>query len=49
ERGTPPPHVDLGARIHAANAAALDRGKFTLTVSPGRAAGTLTSRFTTLV
>ncbi|MFI9011662.1 lantibiotic dehydratase [Actinosynnema sp. NPDC053489] len=49
ERGTPPPHVDLGARIHAANAAALDRGEFTLTVSPGRAAGTLTSRFTTLV
>ena len=49
ERRTPPPHVDLGARIHAVSAAALDGGEFTLTVSPGRAAGTLTSRFTTLV
>lgn len=44
-----PPHVDLGARIHATSAAVLDRGEFTLTVAPGRAAGTLTSRFTTLV
>ncbi len=44
-----PPHLDLGARIHATSPAALDRGEFTLTVSPGRAAGTLTSRFTTLV
>jgi class I lanthipeptide synthase len=44
-----PPHLDLSARIHATSPAALDRGDFTLTVSPGRAAGTLTSRFTTLV
>jgi hypothetical protein len=44
-----PPHLDLGERIHAASSTALDRGEFTLTISPGRAAGTLTSRFTTLV
>ena len=44
-----PPHVDLGARIHAPSADALDRGEFTVTVTPSRAAGTLTSRFTTLV
>lgn len=41
-----PPHVDLGARIHATSRAAVDRGDFTFTVAPGRAAGTLTSRFT---
>nr|WP_231104912.1 lantibiotic dehydratase [Haloechinothrix halophila] len=44
-----PPHVDLGARIHADSAAALDQGEYTFTVVPGRAAGTLTSRFTPLV
>ena len=44
-----PPHLDIGARIHAASPAALDDGEFTLTVAPGRAAGTLTSRFTTVV
>ncbi|WP_216207002.1 lantibiotic dehydratase [Amycolatopsis aidingensis] len=44
-----PPHVDLGARIHAASTAALDRGEFRLTVAPGRAAGTFSSRFTPLV
>ena len=44
-----PPHVDLGARIHATSRAALDRGEYTFTVVPGRAAGTLTSRFIPLV
>ena len=33
-----PPHVELSARVHAASRDALDRGEFTLTVSPGRAA-----------
>ncbi|WP_033434784.1 lantibiotic dehydratase [Saccharothrix syringae] len=41
-----PPHVELSARVHAAGAAAVDRGEFTLTVAPARSAGTLTSRFT---
>src|SRR5262249_55481469 len=41
-----PPHVELSARIHAANATALGRGDFLLTVAPARSAGTLTSRFT---
>ncbi len=41
-----PPHVELSARIHAASAQALERGEFTLTVTPARSAGTLTSRFT---
>lgn len=44
-----PPHVDLGARIHATSTDALDQGEFTFTVAPGRAAGTLTSRFAALV
>ncbi|GAA3852356.1 lantibiotic dehydratase [Saccharothrix violaceirubra] len=44
-----PPHLDLGAQVHATGPDALDRGEFTLTVAPGRAAGTLTSRFTTLL
>lgn len=44
-----PPHVDLGARIHASSTSALDRGEFTLTVAPARAAGTLTSRLTPVV
>jgi len=42
-----PPHVEIAARIHAVSVAALNRGDFTLTVAPARAAGTLTSRFTT--
>ncbi|MFE7751383.1 lantibiotic dehydratase [Streptomyces sp. NPDC057428] len=41
-----PPHVEMCARIHAEDVAALDRGDFTLTVTPARSAGTLTSRFT---
>ncbi|MEK8144020.1 lantibiotic dehydratase [Streptomyces sp. M10(2022)] len=41
-----PPHVEMCARIHAEDIAALDRGDFTLTVTPARSAGTLTSRFT---
>lgn len=43
-----PPHVELAARVHAPDLDALDRGQFTLTVAPARAAGTLTSRFTPL-
>ncbi|QEU92892.1 lantibiotic dehydratase [Streptomyces kanamyceticus] len=42
-----PPHVELSARILAASPRALERGEFTLIVAPARAAGTLTSRFTT--
>lgn len=49
DSGTFPPHVDMGARVHADSAAEIDRGEFTLTVAPGRAAGTLSSRFTPLV
>ncbi|MEU1217147.1 thiopeptide-type bacteriocin biosynthesis protein [Streptomyces sp. NPDC005790] len=41
-----PPHVEMCARIHAEDVAALGRGDFTLTVTPARSAGTLTSRFT---
>jgi lantibiotic biosynthesis protein len=41
-----PPHVELAGRIQAASAQALERGDYTLTVAPARAAGTLTSRFT---
>lgn len=41
-----PPHVELTARIHAESPEALDRGEFTLTVVPARAAGTMTGRFT---
>ncbi|MFS1304405.1 lantibiotic dehydratase [Streptosporangium longisporum] len=41
-----PPHVELAARVHADSLQALERGDFTLTVSPARSAGTLTSRFT---
>lgn len=43
-----PPHVDLGAQIHAASRAGLESGDYTFTVAVGRAAGTLTSRFTPL-
>ena len=41
-----PPHVELSARIHAADTEALHRGDFLITVAPARSAGTLTSRFT---
>ena len=41
-----PPHVELSARIHAADTEALNRGDFLITVAPARSAGTLTSRFT---
>ncbi|QKV90431.1 lantibiotic dehydratase [Streptomyces sp. NA02950] len=40
-----PPHVEISARIHATTANAVDRGDFTLTVAPGRSAGTFTARF----
>ena len=41
-----PPHVEMCARLHADSLSALERGNFMLTVTPARAAGTLTSRFT---
>ncbi|RBM14154.1 lantibiotic dehydratase [Streptomyces sp. PT12] len=41
-----PPHVEISARVHAASTEALQRGAYTLTVTPARSAGTLTSRFT---
>ncbi|MDX3308886.1 lantibiotic dehydratase [Streptomyces sp. ME08-AFT2] len=41
-----PPHVEMCARLHADSLPALEDGDFTLTVTPARAAGTLTSRFT---
>lgn len=44
-----PPHVEIAARIDAADCAALERGEFTVTVRPARAVGTLTSRFAGLV
>ncbi|MGH3915391.1 MAG: lantibiotic dehydratase, partial [Pseudonocardiaceae bacterium] len=43
-----PPHIDMGARIHALNREALQRGEYTFTVAVGRAAGTLSSRFSAL-
>jgi thiopeptide-type bacteriocin biosynthesis protein len=43
-----PPHVELAARIHAADTEALERGDYTFVVAPARAAGTFTSRFTTV-
>jgi thiopeptide-type bacteriocin biosynthesis protein len=49
DRSVVPPHVELAAGIETADCAALDRGDFTLTVRPARAAGTLTSRFADLV
>lgn len=42
-----PPHVELAARVHAASTEALNRGDYLLSVTPGRSAGTFTSRFTT--
>lgn len=41
-----PPHVEMCARLHADSLSSLERGNFTLTVTPARSAGTLTSRFT---
>ncbi|MFF7309577.1 thiopeptide-type bacteriocin biosynthesis protein [Streptomyces sp. NPDC008137] len=41
-----PPHVEMCARLHAETLSALERGNFSLTVTPARSAGTLTSRFT---
>lgn len=38
--------MEMCARLHADSLSALERGDFTLTVTPARAAGTLTSRFT---
>ncbi|MFE9613720.1 lantibiotic dehydratase [Streptomyces sp. NPDC006012] len=35
-----PPHVEMCARLHADSLSALERGDFTLTVAPARAAGT---------
>ncbi|WP_034088887.1 lantibiotic dehydratase [Streptacidiphilus albus] len=46
EEGQIAPHVEIAARLHAADAMALARGDFTVTVTPARSAGTLTSRFT---
>jgi hypothetical protein len=43
-----PPHVEIAARIHAADIDALLHGEYSLTVSPARSAGTLTSRFSPL-
>jgi hypothetical protein len=43
-----PPHVELACRVYAPTITALDRGDFTLTVAPARAAGTLTARFSPL-
>jgi hypothetical protein len=41
-----PPHVEMCARVNAHSTEALQRGDLTLTVTPARSAGTLTSRFT---
>lgn len=41
-----PAHVEISARVQAASVEHLDRGEFTLVISPARSAGTLTSRFT---
>ncbi|MGW6936858.1 lantibiotic dehydratase [Lentzea sp. NPDC054927] len=43
-----PAHVEVAARVHATSAEALRRGDYSLTVAPARAAGTFTSRFTTI-
>ncbi|SBW23748.1 lantibiotic dehydratase domain-containing protein [Candidatus Protofrankia californiensis] len=40
-----PPHVELGARVHATTAQALRAGSYTFTVHPAWAFGTLTGRF----
>ncbi|MQA93139.1 MAG: lantibiotic dehydratase [Streptosporangiales bacterium] len=41
-----PPHVEVAVRVHAASKQALDDGDYLLFVSPARAAGVMTSRFT---
>jgi thiopeptide-type bacteriocin biosynthesis protein len=43
-----PAHVEIAARVQAASTADLDAGRYTLHISPARAAGTLTSRFSAL-
>jgi hypothetical protein len=43
-----PSHVEIAARVQAASTADLDAGRYTQHISPARAAGTLTSRFSTL-
>ena len=43
-----PAHVEIAARVQAASTADLDAGRYILHISPARAAGTLTSRFSTL-
>jgi thiopeptide-type bacteriocin biosynthesis protein len=43
-----PAHVEIAARVQAASTADLNAGLYTLHISPARAAGTLTSRFSTL-
>jgi len=43
-----PAHVEIAARVQAASTADLDAGRYTLHISPARAAGTLTSRFCAL-
>ena len=43
-----PAHVEISARVQAASTADLDAGRYTLHISPARAADTLTSRFSAL-
>ncbi|MEE1931019.1 lantibiotic dehydratase [Streptomyces sp. TRM 70351] len=44
-----PAHVEVSVRVHAASAEAVNRGAFTLSVAPGRSAGTFTARFADMV
>lgn len=41
-----PPHVEVAARVHAPSGQALADGDYLLVISPARAAGVMTSRFT---
>ncbi len=41
-----PPHVEVAARIHAPTRQAVDAGEFLVRISPARAGGVMTSRFT---
>ncbi|WP_242882632.1 lantibiotic dehydratase [Actinomadura litoris] len=41
-----PAHVEVSARVHATDLTALKAGDYTLTITPTRAAGTMTGRFT---
>ena len=43
-----PAHVEIAARVQAGSIEDLDAGRYTLHISPARAAGTLTSRFSAL-